>query len=492
MRPVKNTLPVNLLIEGCPAAVIGGGRVGLRKVGQLLDAGAAVRLICPDCVPELEALAAEGRIEWAQRRFETTDPVGAAVVFACTDDKHVNRAILEASRAAGVLCCCADGHWAAGDFTTPAVIRSSDLVIAISTNGRSCRQAKLVKESLAKHLSAISSGDLFVAGTSHEELALRERSALHCLEEDRRALGLMLAEVWGVHEFLILNTCNRIETVAVVSKEARASGVVPRLMGLDRLPAGGWYQKSGFDAFSHLALVLAGMKSQVPGEAHIVGQMRLAQDEALTAGWMRGALSAWCDAALKTARELRPALEPLVAVKEIEHVCFDWLEAERWAEPGSTVAVAGTGILGAAVLRGLLRRGIRCLSLYRTRMPKLSEKEIAQITFVPLAQWEEVFAQADTVISAIDVAQPFFTWSQRMTRETPCRLVDLGAPRNIDPAFDDQPNYTVADLDTLKNRHRRLNGMFDRAAACAAALLENHRPEYEAIAGTLRDERTES
>lgn len=491
MRPVKNTLPINLLSEGRPAVVVGGGRVGLRKVGLLLDAEASVRLICPDCVPELEALAAEGRIEWVVRRFEAPDSAGAAVVFACTDDKHVNRAILEASRAAGVLCCCADGHWAEGDFTTPAIIRSRELLIAISTSGRSCRQAKLVKESLTKHLSAITSGDLFVVGTSHEELALRDRSGLHCLEEDRRALGAMLSEVWGVHEFFILNTCNRIEVVGVVSKEVRTSGIVQRLMGLDRLPAGSWYRKSGFEAFSHLALVLAGMKSQVPGEAHIVGQVRLAQDEALTAGWMRGALSSWCDAALKVARELRPALEPLVAVKEIEHVCFDWLEAEKWAEPGATVAVAGTGILGTAILRWLLKRGVCCLSLYRTNMPKLSEKERAQIEFAPLAQWAETFAKADTVISAIDVAEPFFIWSPRLARETPCRLVDLGSPRNTDPAFDDQPNYEVADLDVLKNRHRRLNGLFDRAERCAAALLESHRPDYETIAATLREERTE-
>ena len=59
-RPQRNTIPLNLIIDGRKALVVGGGRVGLRKTKGLLDSGAEVELVCPEAVDELKALAEEG------------------------------------------------------------------------------------------------------------------------------------------------------------------------------------------------------------------------------------------------------------------------------------------------------------------------------------------------------------------------------------------------------------------------------------------------
>ena len=119
-RPRRQTVPINLILDGRPALVVGGGQVGRRKVMSLLDAGAGVELVCPEAVEELSELAAAGRIGWTRREWRAGDAAGHLLVFACTDDKHVNRAVLDDARAAHVPCCCADLNWADGDFTTPA------------------------------------------------------------------------------------------------------------------------------------------------------------------------------------------------------------------------------------------------------------------------------------------------------------------------------------------------------------------------------------
>ena len=93
------------MIEGRTVLVVGGGRVGQRKVELLLDAGACVVLVCPDCVVELTELAAAERIVYEARRFQPEDIQGKSLVFACTDDKHVNRAILEHAQAGRIHCC---------------------------------------------------------------------------------------------------------------------------------------------------------------------------------------------------------------------------------------------------------------------------------------------------------------------------------------------------------------------------------------------------
>ena len=99
---------------------------------------------------------------------------------------------------------------------TPAILRTGDILIAVSTSGKSCRQARLVKDNLRKHLDAVESSDLVVLGTSHELMTAAEREPYHLMFPEREILGHMIAQVWGVHELFILNTCNRIELMAAV------------------------------------------------------------------------------------------------------------------------------------------------------------------------------------------------------------------------------------------------------------------------------------
>ena len=49
---------------------------------------------------------------------------------------------------------------------TPAVLRRGDLTVAISTGGRSCRQARMIKQSLDRHLQSLETADLLIMGVS--------------------------------------------------------------------------------------------------------------------------------------------------------------------------------------------------------------------------------------------------------------------------------------------------------------------------------------
>ena len=47
-EPIYNGIPINLFLTGRSCLVVGGGKVALRKIQLLLDAGAEVMVVSPE------------------------------------------------------------------------------------------------------------------------------------------------------------------------------------------------------------------------------------------------------------------------------------------------------------------------------------------------------------------------------------------------------------------------------------------------------------
>lgn len=478
------------MLEGRKVLVVGGGRVGQRKVELLLDAGASVTLVCPNSVHELTELRDAAQITHHARLFEDHDLQGATLVFACTDDKHVNRHILEVANAMGIFCCCADGNWPDGDFVTPAILRTGKLLLSVSTSGKSCRQARLVKDNLRKHLNSIESSDLLVLGTSHETIGQEGRAAYHLLLREREAIGAMISQVWGVHEFFILNTCNRIELVAAIAKEATTSGILRRLMGFDHLLPDLYYRKFGYEAFAHVCEVTSGISSQTPGEFHVVSQVKDAVAEAAARGWSGSIIRELCDTALKVSKEVRRQVAPLLDIAEIEEVCIRFVDEhiERLSE--KQVLVAGAGMVGKGLIKAFVKRGVRCLWGYHENIPQVYAPELVEI--FPFTQLPAALAKADLVVSAVDVESPLIAAEQHLEcfkRDSPVTMIDLGMPRNIDPQLGRSlENLKIVDLDGLKHWYRANTGALEQVREICAAITEAHRDNYEHIRDSMQGE----
>ncbi|MFO7936319.1 MAG: NAD(P)-dependent oxidoreductase [Kiritimatiellia bacterium] len=488
MRPERETFPINAMIEGRRVLVVGGGRVGQRKVELLLDAGARVVLVCPECVSELAHLADALKISWRQKFFKDDDVSGYSLVFACTDNKHVNRDILEAARAKKVPCCCADGNWSDGDFVTPAILRSGNVLISVSTSGRSCRQSRLIRDNLRKHLDSIASSDLFVLGTSHELAGIQERAPCHLLLPARENMGAMISQVWGVHEFFILNTCNRIEVVAAIAKEATTSGILRRLMKFDNMSPELFYMKFGYEAFEHVCTVTAGVRSQTPGEFHVVSQMKEAVEESAIRGWSGSIIREFCDTALKVSRQIRRKAGPLLDIAEIEEVCIRYMDEHLQNLESKHVLVLGTGMVGRGLVDSLTRRGISCIWGWHRNRPSDYDREL-----VELVQFEFIHAvlpSVEVVVSAVDVQQPLLRlpeYRQSLEGGSRVTMIDLGMPRNIDPELGSMlRNVEVIDLDILKGWYRNVTGTLDQVTQIASDVVAGNRACYERIRNSMQ------
>ncbi|MDA3926197.1 MAG: hypothetical protein PF904_15995 [Kiritimatiellae bacterium] len=489
-RPERKTFPINAMLEGRKVLVVGGGRVGQRKVELLLDAGASVTLVCPDCVSELNDLEKASKITHLKRFFEDRDVDQSSLVFACTDNKHVNRRILELSKAARVLCCCADGNWPDGDFVTPAILRTGKVLMSVSTSGKSCRQSRLIKENLSKHLNSIESSDLLVIGTSHEMIGMQERAPYHLLLREREVMGAMISQVWGVHEFFILNTCNRIELVAAIAKEATTSGVLRRLMHFDQLRPDLYYMKFGYQAFEHVCKITAGMGSQTPGEFHVVSQVKDAVEEASACGWAASIIRDLCDTVLKVSKDIRRQVEPLLDIAEIEEVCIRYIDQHIDNLSDKRVFVAGTGVVGKGLISSLVKRDVKCVWGYHRNMPKDFDSNLVEI--VQFDQIGNILSDVDIVVSAVDVESPLINVRGHLAsvkKDTPVTMIDLGMPRNIDPELGTKcNNIKVIDLDVLKHWYRKSTGTLNQVLKICADITESNRDKYERIRNSMQGE----
>ena len=138
--------PVSLNIEGKLCAVVGGGNVAERKVLSLLNARASVRIISPQLTEMLLEQIANTSVEWRNRGYQSGDLDGALLVFAATNNRDVQNAVVRDARKAGLLVNVADAPKLC-DFQVPAVVRRDNLNISVSTNGTSpALAAKICRE----------------------------------------------------------------------------------------------------------------------------------------------------------------------------------------------------------------------------------------------------------------------------------------------------------------------------------------------------------
>jgi precorrin-2 dehydrogenase/sirohydrochlorin ferrochelatase len=149
MKDVKNVpcYPINLQISRQPCMVVGGGSVAERKAAALLSAGGIVTIVSPHLTSYLTALAKDKTIIHIARGYQQGDIKDYFIVICASDNGEVNKLAAEEGISAGALVNVADAP-ELGNFSVPSQISHGDLLLTISTGGKSPALAKRLREEL--------------------------------------------------------------------------------------------------------------------------------------------------------------------------------------------------------------------------------------------------------------------------------------------------------------------------------------------------------
>ncbi|MEM0914071.1 MAG: glutamyl-tRNA reductase [Planctomycetota bacterium] len=299
---------------------------------------------------------------------------------------------------------------------------------------------------------------------------LRERLAV---SEDR--LGDLLAG-WRADfpaaDFALISTCNRTEVY--VARPTHEDPGVPHVESLLTELASGssatdhatvrasLMHREQETALLHLTRLCIGLDSMVIGEPQILGQVRRAYAAAVAAGSVDGPLHAAFQAAIAAGKLARSETAIDAGRRSVGGVAVDLVEQVFESIAGKTVTCVGAGEMVEAAARRLVEgRAGRVWVVNRSpdRATELATSMGLSGERGGPRPWEdlaEALVEADVVVAGTGASQPVITVEMvsrliRRRRARPLVVIDVGLPRDIEPAVGGLRNVYLYNLDDLRS-----------------------------------------
>ncbi|RKU16141.1 hypothetical protein C6500_18395 [Candidatus Poribacteria bacterium] len=184
--------PAHINLQDRKCLVVGGGTVAERKVVAMLLSGSDVTVISPDATELLTFLANIGTIRWHKRQLKLGDTDGYFLVCAATDFTDINSALFtEAHEKNKIRFVNVVDVIPQCTFAAASVVTDGEILLSISTSGKSPATSRRIREHFEEVLDASS---LYTLGYETGEPVPIENMGLpypvYLLLENRRCVVL--------------------------------------------------------------------------------------------------------------------------------------------------------------------------------------------------------------------------------------------------------------------------------------------------------------
>ncbi len=340
---------------------------------------------------------------------------------------------------------------------------------------------------------------LILLGMNHRSAPIEVRECVAVDEPGPLLQKLVASE--EIEEAVLFSTCNRVEVLALTRSLDAARHRLHSFFNRDLVRNGVsvnfnlaevTYEYRDGEAVSHVLRVASALDSMVVGEPQILGQTKDAYRAAVECGACGPILGRLFQHAFLTAKRVktetqvgeRPISLARVAVDLAKQI-FDRFEEKR-------ALLIGAGEMSEMALAALKKHGLASIRV-ANRTPERAAQLAAQFgaTAHGLAELEVLLREADVVLTSIGGNAPILTFDLvsrvlRHRRHRPLFVIDIGVPRNADPAIDAIDNLYRYDLDDLgavasENAEQR-----NREAERATAIVVEEQQRFDGWFAALR------
>ena len=329
---------------------------------------------------------------------------------------------------------------------------------------------------------------ILLVGLNHRSAPIELRERLAFGREQLRGAFAKLRDELGLQEAIILSTCNRVEIYAGVHQVDGTLGRLRQFLSdhsrveladlAERL-----YSYREPLSIQHLFSVASGLDSMVLGEAEILHQVKDAYERAKDCGATGKVFNVLLQRALNAAKAVRTQTGIGHGCTSVGTVAVELSQKIFGQLSGATVLLVGAGKIGELTLKRLSARGVRRLRVLNRSLDRARSLASAYgAEALPLDALPTQLLEADIVISSTSattflLGRREVAAAMRARYQRPLCLVDLGVPRNIEPAVGSLENVYLFDVDDLQ-------GLVDHSyeerqeAACEAQAILDQKVNY--------------
>ena len=273
-----------------------------------------------------------------------------------------------------------------------------------------------------------------------------------------------LAAYENVREVALVSTCLRTEVYAVVDRFHDAVDDVTTLLA-DRAGCSPEtieeHESVFFDrgVATHLFKIAAGLASAVPGETEVLGQVRRSFERAVDEGTAGPMLTSLFRHAVQAGRRVRTETGISRGTTSFSFAAVDMARQHLGSDAdGASAVLLGAGGLATGTFASLIDE--RTSSVAHVHVVNRTQDNATELvrrasgpvvaTAHGLDQLTEVLSTSRLMICAAESDEPLVSPAHLAGRDgQPLLIVDLGMPRNVEPAVGLLPGVELLDISHL-------------------------------------------
>ncbi len=338
--------------------------------------------------------------------------------------------------------------------------------------------------------------DILCVGTSHRTAPVEVRERVAFLESRLGGACALLRARDGLHEAVLLSTCNRTEAYVVADDPSAGARTVVEFWcdyhGIRPADVEPYtYRLSGPDAVRHLFRVAAGLDSMMVGEPQILGQVREAFGTARAVRATGPLLDALFRHAIAAGRRVRQQTGIERGSLSVPAAAVTLARQLLGGLAGRRVLVLGAGEMAELVVRHLVEAG--CGSVVVCNRTLEHARPVAQRlggVAIPFHELAAFLRQADILLTSTaaphPVVEPDLVEQAMAGRQAPLVIVDIAVPRDVDPAVGRMPGVRLFNVDDLEGVSQAARQARQAELAQAEAIVEEETDRFTAWLKSLK------
>ena len=300
---------------------------------------------------------------------------------------------------------------------------------------------------------------LLLTGVNHKTAPVELREQLAISPERLSDATRALLAFPGVHEAMILSTCNRVEMLAChEASSPDLLGFLQSYLGIETTSLRPHtYEYRETDAVQHLFRVASSLDSMVVGEPQILGQVKESYTAARSVGAVQTHLEKLLQSTFTVAKKIRTETQIGSSAVSIASVAVDLAKKIFGSLEEKRVLLVGAGKMSELAARHLMQQGAD--TIFVTNRTHERAVRLAQNFQGHAVRFDDLYAtadQADIIITSTGSQEHIFRREHgqqflHKRRNRPMFFIDIAVPRDIDPEINRVDGVFLYDIDDLQS-----------------------------------------